>query len=101
MPTYDYECSECGHTSEVFQSIAEKPLRKCPACGRKTLRRLIGTGGGIIFKGTGFYATDYRSDSYKSKVKEESGASDSEKTSTGEAKDKKGSKEKSQKNGKK
>ena len=80
MPTYDYECSGCGETAEVFQSIAEKPLRKCPACGRKTFRRLIGTGGGIIFKGSGFYATDYRSDSYKSKAKQESGSSDSENT---------------------
>ncbi|HBL43886.1 FmdB family zinc ribbon protein [Gimesia sp.] len=65
MPTYDYECSQCGHKWEEFQSITAKPLRKCPECGRLKAKRVIGAGGGIIFKGSGFYQTDYRSSSYK------------------------------------
>lgn len=64
MPTYDYECDECGHTFEKFQSIKAPSIRKCPVCGKLSVRRLIGTGAGIIFKGSGFYQTDYRSDSY-------------------------------------
>lgn len=59
MPTYDYQCSHCGHTFEVFQQIHHKPLEKCPKCS-KSVKRLIGKGSGIIFKGSGFYATDYR-----------------------------------------
>ena len=59
MPTYDYECQSCHHIYEVFQSITDKPLRKCPECGGK-VTRLIGTGAGIIFKGSGFYETDYK-----------------------------------------
>ncbi|MEM1167174.1 MAG: zinc ribbon domain-containing protein [Planctomycetota bacterium] len=65
MPTYDYRCSNCGHECEFFQSMKDKPKRKCPACGKNTLERLIGTGAGIIFKGGGFYETDYRSEGYK------------------------------------
>lgn len=65
MPTYDYKCSQCDHEVEIFQSITAKPLKKCPHCGANKLQRLIGTGGGIIFKGGGFYQTDYRSESYK------------------------------------
>jgi len=71
MPTYDYECGHCKHRWELFQSITAKPVRTCPACGRRTARRLIGTGGGVIFKGSGFYETDYRSDSYKKAAKAE------------------------------
>lgn len=71
MPTYEYECEQCGHAFEEFQSITAKPLRKCPKCGRPRLHRLIGTGAGIIFKGSGFYQTDYRSDSYKKASKAE------------------------------
>jgi putative FmdB family regulatory protein len=63
MPTYEYECKKCGHPFEAFQSITAKPLQKCPQCGGK-VRRLIGRGAGIIFKGSGFYQTDYRSDHY-------------------------------------
>lgn len=59
MPTYDYECTSCGHAFEHFQSMLDKPLRKCPKCGAK-LKRLIGSGSGIIFKGSGFYQTDYK-----------------------------------------
>ncbi len=65
MPTYEYKCENCGHQFEQFQSITSKPLRVCPKCGQNTLNRLIGAGSGIIFKGSGFYATDYRNDSYK------------------------------------
>ncbi|MFA5156001.1 MAG: FmdB family zinc ribbon protein [Candidatus Omnitrophota bacterium] len=61
MPTYDYECTKCGHTFEAFQGMNDKPLSKCPKCGKK-VKRLIGSGSGIIFKGSGFYATDYRKD---------------------------------------
>ncbi len=79
MPTYDYLCDSCDHGFEQFQSITAKPLRKCPKCGRNTLRRLIGRGAGVIFKGSGFYQTDYRSESYKNAEKSEKGAA--EKTS--------------------
>jgi putative FmdB family regulatory protein len=65
MPTYEYKCENCGHLFEQFQSITSKPLRVCPQCGQSKLNRLIGAGSGIIFKGSGFYATDYRNDSYK------------------------------------
>jgi len=65
MPIYDYECENCGHQFEQFQSITAKPLKKCPECGKMKLQRLIGAGAGIIFKGSGFYQTDYRSESYK------------------------------------
>jgi putative FmdB family regulatory protein len=73
MPTYEYACDSCGHEFEEFQSITAKPLRKCPACKKPALRRLIGTGAGIIFKGSGFYQTDYRSDSYKKAAEKETG----------------------------
>ena len=64
MPTYDYVCDNCGHEFEEFQMMSAKPLKKCPECGKMQLRRLIGAGAGVIFKGSGFYETDYRSDSY-------------------------------------
>lgn len=69
MPTYEYQCQACGHRFDEFHSITAKPLKKCPACKKLKLQRLIGTGAGIIFKGSGFYETDYRSDSYKSAAK--------------------------------
>ncbi len=65
MPTYDYECDACGNSFEKFQYITAAPIRKCPRCGKQKVRRLIGTGAGIIFKGSGFYSTDYRSESYR------------------------------------
>lgn len=68
MPTYEYECSGCGHKFEMFQSIKAQPARKCPACGRASARRLIGTGAGVIFRGSGFYQTDYRSESYRKRA---------------------------------
>lgn len=72
MPTYDYKCNACSHRFEQFQSMKDKPLRKCPECGKSALERLIGTGGAIIFKGGGFYQTDYRSESYKKSAEAES-----------------------------
>ena len=65
MPTYDYECDACGHTWELFQKITDEPEKKCPQCKKKKARRLFGTGAAIMFKGSGFYETDYRSESYK------------------------------------
>ena len=70
MPTYDYECKKCGHRFEFFQSMTDEPLDTCPECGGE-VSRLIGTGAGLIFKGSGFYITDYRSDSYKKAAKSE------------------------------
>ena len=64
MPTYDYKCRKCGHRFEVFQSMTDEPIKKCPKCGGE-VERLIGAGAGLIFKGNGFYITDYRSESYK------------------------------------
>lgn len=81
MPTYDYICDKCQHTWEEFQSITSEPTKKCPACGKKKARRRIGPGAGIIFKGSGFYQTDYRSDAYKQSAdadaKKSSSSSDS------------------------
>jgi putative FmdB family regulatory protein len=65
MPTYDYKCNACNHRFEHFQSMSDKVLKKCPKCGKNALERLIGTGAALIFKGSGFYQTDYRSESYK------------------------------------
>jgi putative FmdB family regulatory protein len=65
MPTYDYECDACGHTFELFQSITAPVKKKCPECGKPKLRLLFGTGAAVVFKGSGFYQTDYRSESYK------------------------------------
>ena len=75
MPTYDYRCDECGHTFEEFQSMSAKPLRKCPHCKKAKLKRLIGTGAAVIFKGGGFWQTDYRSENYKAGAKAEAEAS--------------------------
>ena len=60
MPTYEYRCRACGHEFERFQKISEPPVRRCPECGKRRVERLIGAGGGLVFKGPGFYATDYR-----------------------------------------
>lgn len=73
MPTYDYACSACGHTMEVFQGISEDKLVRCPECSKHKLERLFGTGAGFVFKGSGFYETDYRSESYKKAAAKESG----------------------------
>ena len=71
MPTYDYVCDACEHAFEEFQMMSAKPLTTCPECRKKKLRRLIGTGAGVIFKGGGFYETDYRSDSYAKDAKKD------------------------------
>ncbi len=82
MPTYDYTCENCGYEFEQFQPITARPLRKCPECGKMSLKRLIGSGSGVIFKGSGFYETDYRSESYKKAEKSEKNAADTTKKET-------------------
>lgn len=77
MPTYDYECDACGHSFELFQSITEPVKKKCPECGKPKLRRLFGTGAAVVFKGSGFYQTDYRSESYKKAAEKDKPASES------------------------
>ena len=76
MPTYEYECQKCGHHFELFQSIKDAPRRTCPKCHGR-VKRLLGTGAGIIFKGSGFYATDYRKPSYSESARKDSGAATS------------------------
>ncbi|HVX86113.1 MAG TPA: zinc ribbon domain-containing protein [Phycisphaerae bacterium] len=78
MPTYEYACEACGHQFEEFQSIKAKPIEVCPKCGKKKVKRLISGGAGFLFKGPGFYTTDYRSESYKTAAKAESGGGKSE-----------------------
>lgn len=77
MPTYDYRCSKCDHEWELFQSIKAAPIRKCPKCGKQTAKRMIGPGAGVIFRGSGFYQTDYRSESYKKAAAAEGKSSES------------------------
>jgi len=60
MPTYEYVCDKCGHEFELFQSMKDEPIKKCPVCKANKVRRMIGSGAGIIFKGSGFYETDYK-----------------------------------------
>lgn len=79
MPTYDYRCKACGHELELFQSMTERPKRKCPECGKSSLERLIGAGGGLLFKGSGYYQTDYRSQSYTDGAKADKAAQSSSK----------------------
>jgi putative FmdB family regulatory protein len=71
MPTYEYECGACGHRFEKYQSMTEKAIKKCPECGKAKARRLISGGAGVIFKGSGFYQTDYRSKGYKDSAKKD------------------------------
>jgi putative FmdB family regulatory protein len=93
MPTYEYVCEKCGHEFEKFQSMAATPLKVCPEdlCGQKrwgkgAVKRSISGGAGLIFKGTGFYITDYRSDSYKEAAKKDSAAPAATSSSSGESK---------------
>lgn len=95
MPTYEYSCEKCGHQFEIFQSMKDKPLKVCPKeqCklkkwGKGQVKKLLGTGAGLIFKGSGFYITDYRSEGYKRAAKKESSASSGSdsKSSAGESK---------------
>ena len=69
MPTYEYHCDACEHHFDEFQSMKDEPLKKCPQCGKRKLRRIFGSGAAILFKGSGFYQTDYRSESYKAAAK--------------------------------
>ena len=93
MPTYEYACDSCDHHFEAFQSMTEAPLRKCPECGRKHVRRLISGGAGFLFKGSGFYITDYRNEGYKQAAKKEKeqteGKSESKSSEKSESKAKK------------
>ena len=90
MPTYDYRCNACKHEFEHYQSMKDKPLKKCPECGKAMLERLIGTGAAVIFKGGGFYQTDYRSEAYKKSAeadtKAAAPAAESKPTSNGDSK---------------
>ena len=85
MPTYDYQCQACGHTWELFQSMNDSPVRSCPKCKKRKAKRLLGVGAGLIFKGTGFYETDYKNKSGSDKKEGSSdgdaGSSDSSKSS--------------------
>jgi putative FmdB family regulatory protein len=91
MPTYQYQCSACQHAFEELQSMKEDPLTKCPQCKKKKLQRLLGTGAGLLFKGSGFYITDYRSESYKSAAKADSGSSGKSEGGSSKSGDGKGS----------
>jgi putative FmdB family regulatory protein len=82
MPTYEYECAACGNRMDAFQSMSDPPIRKCPKCGKRRLKRLISAGAGVIFKGTGFYTTDYRSASYESSKKSDKEAPAKSETKT-------------------
>src|SRR5947209_8681581 len=73
MPTYEYKCQACGYAFERFHSITAPTIKRCPECGKAKVKRLMGTGAGVIFKGSGFYTTDYRSESYKSDAKSDAG----------------------------
>jgi len=95
MPTYDYRCKACGHAFEHFQSISSSLLRKCPECGKPKLERLIGAGAGLLFKGSGFYITDYRNSAYHDAAKKDAPAPSAESAagSSKDGKDSKGAKE--------
>jgi putative FmdB family regulatory protein len=82
MPTYDYVCDACKHEFEAFESIKADPQTVCPSCSASSLRRKIGAGAAVIFKGSGFYQTDYRSDSYKKAAKADSSAPSSSSTTS-------------------
>ena len=91
MPTYDYVCDACEHKFELFQSIKDDPIKKCPECKKNKLRRLIGAGAAIMFKGSGFYQTDYRSDSYKKRAEADKAPSSSESKSESKSSESKSS----------
>ena len=77
MPTYEYECEKCGYKFERFQKMTDPPVKVCPECKSRKVKRLIGAGGGVIYKGPGFYTTEYRSEEYKRKEREEKQAASS------------------------
>ena len=95
MPTYDYQCKSCGHLFELFQQMSDPVKKKCPECKQLQLKRLIGAGAGVVFKGSGFYETDYRSDSYKKSEKAEKDSGKSKESSKIESSPKKESKDNS------
>ena len=84
MPTYEYACDACGHQFEIYQNISERPLRTCPECRKRKAKRLISGGAGFLFKGSGFYITDYRSDSYKQAAKKDKESTSSDSKPSGE-----------------
>jgi putative FmdB family regulatory protein len=86
MPTYEYHCDACDHNFDEFQSMSDAPLKKCPKCKKPKLRRVFGTGAAILFRGSGFYETDYRSESYKQAAKADTEASSKASTSGTDAK---------------
>ena len=90
MPTYDYQCQDCGHNWELFQSMNDSPVKSCPKCKKRKAKRLLGMGAGLIFKGTGFYETDYKqksgSEDKKKSENSDSGTSDKKTPATKETK---------------
>ena len=95
MPTYEYACRACGNEFEEFQSITAKPIRKCPKCSKLKVERLISGGAGLLFKGSGFYITDYRSEGYKKEAKKDKEASSSKKSDSKKSDSKKSDSKKS------
>jgi putative FmdB family regulatory protein len=95
MPTYEYKCDACGYGFERFQSIKADPIKRCPECGKAKVKRMIGTGAGMIFKGSGFYITDYRSESYNNAAKAEQGGGGSSTGGEGKTETKAGAKSES------
>jgi putative FmdB family regulatory protein len=95
MPTYEYACTACGHEFEAFHSITAAPIRLCPKCGEQKVERLISGGAGLIFKGSGFYITDYRSEGYKEAAKKDKEASKEKKSDKKKSETKKTSESKS------
>jgi len=89
MPTYDYRCNACGHTLERFHAPDEKVSRTCPQCRKRQLTRQIGAGAGVIFRGSGFYETDYRKPSYQSDAKKDTSSGESKKTESSKSSSKK------------
>jgi len=100
MPTYEYECEKCGITFEKFQSMKDDPIKKCPECDG-SVRRLIGAGAGFIFKGSGFYITDYRSESYKKDAKKDKDQGSASESTTSDKKSEKSDKKSDKKPDKK
>ena len=95
MPTYEYQCQECGHEFELFQQMSDAAKKKCPSCAKLKLKRLIGSSSAVMFKGSGFYETDYRSESYKKDAKKANESSKPKKEDSKQSKSKKNSKDNS------